>query len=162
MNLSIILFLIGILGFILNRKNIILLIISIDFMLLAVALVVLISSFGFDDNIGQTFGDFFTKLFNPQVHWGNLVQESVWQFPSSCMGLPNKPKRLTKEQKAKFKVNKEHEAIIVGGLLGDLQCSKDKRAINGNAFFKFEQGLIHEPYLIHLFKKFEQFASNIR
>src|SRR5271170_3190501 len=36
MNLSIILFLIGILGFILNRKNIILLIISIEIMLLAV------------------------------------------------------------------------------------------------------------------------------
>jgi len=36
MNLSLFLFLIGILGFILNRKNIILLIISIEIMLLAV------------------------------------------------------------------------------------------------------------------------------
>ena len=36
MNLSIFLFLIGILGFILNRKNIILMIIAIEIMLLAV------------------------------------------------------------------------------------------------------------------------------
>ncbi len=43
MNLSIILFLIGILGFILNRKNIILMIIAIEIMLLAVTLLVLIS-----------------------------------------------------------------------------------------------------------------------
>ncbi len=62
MNLSIILFLIGILGFILNRKNIILLIISIEIMLLAVTLLVLISSFGFDDNIGQTFGVYIIAI----------------------------------------------------------------------------------------------------
>ena len=55
MNLSLALFLIGILGFILNRKNIILMIIAIEIMLLAVTLLILISSFGFDDNIGQTF-----------------------------------------------------------------------------------------------------------
>lgn len=55
MNLSLFLFLIGILGFILNRKNIILMIISIEIMLLSVTLLVLISSFAFDDNLGQTF-----------------------------------------------------------------------------------------------------------
>lgn len=55
MNLSLILFLIGILGFILNRKNIILMIIAIEIMLLAVTLLILISSFAFNDNIGQTF-----------------------------------------------------------------------------------------------------------
>src|SRR6267154_796082 len=43
MNLSILLFLIGILGFILNRKNIILMIIAIEIMLLAVTLLILIS-----------------------------------------------------------------------------------------------------------------------
>lgn len=55
MNLALILFLIGILGFILNRKNIILMIIAIEIMLLAVTLLMLISSFSFDDNVGQTF-----------------------------------------------------------------------------------------------------------
>jgi NADH-ubiquinone oxidoreductase chain 4L len=55
MNFTLILFLIGILGFILNRKNIILMIFCIEIMLLAVTLLILISSFNFDDNVGQTF-----------------------------------------------------------------------------------------------------------
>ena len=62
MNLSIMLFLIGILGFILNRKNIILMIIAIEIMLLAVTLLVLISSYGFDDNIGQTFSIYIISI----------------------------------------------------------------------------------------------------
>lgn len=53
MNLSIILFIIGILGFVLNRKNIILMIISIELMLLAVTLIFLVSSYQFDDILGQ-------------------------------------------------------------------------------------------------------------
>jgi NADH-ubiquinone oxidoreductase chain 4L len=62
MNLALLLFLIGILGFILNRKNIILMIISIEIMLLAVTLLVLISSFSFDDGIGQTFSVFIISI----------------------------------------------------------------------------------------------------
>ena len=62
MNLSIILFLIGILRFILNRKNIILLIISIEIMLLAVTLLVLISSYSFDDSVGQTFSIYILSI----------------------------------------------------------------------------------------------------
>jgi NADH-ubiquinone oxidoreductase chain 4L len=56
MNLSLILFLIGILGFVLNRKNIILMLISIEIMLLAITLLILVSSLSFDDIVGQTFG----------------------------------------------------------------------------------------------------------
>jgi NADH-ubiquinone oxidoreductase chain 4L len=55
MNLSIILFLIGILGFVLNRKNIILMLISIEVMLLAITFLILVSSQGYDDIIGQTY-----------------------------------------------------------------------------------------------------------
>lgn len=62
MNLALILFLIGTLGFILNRKNIILMIIAIEIMLLAVTLLILISSFSFDDNIGQTFSIYIISI----------------------------------------------------------------------------------------------------
>jgi len=62
MNLSLLLFLIGILGFILNRKNIILMIISIEIMLLAVTLLVLISSYNFNDSIGQTFSVYIISI----------------------------------------------------------------------------------------------------
>ena len=55
MNLSLILFLIGILGFVLNGKNIILMLISLEIMLLALTFLILISSLSFDDILGQTY-----------------------------------------------------------------------------------------------------------
>lgn len=62
MNLSLVLFLIGILGFVLNRKNIILMLISIEIMLLAVTLLVIISSFSFDDIMGQTYSVYIIAI----------------------------------------------------------------------------------------------------
>lgn len=62
MTLSLVLFLIGILGFILNRKNIILIIISIEIILLAVTLLVLISSYRFDDIMGQTYAVYIISI----------------------------------------------------------------------------------------------------
>jgi NADH-ubiquinone oxidoreductase chain 4L len=62
MNLSIVLFLIGILGFVLNRKNIILMLISIEIMLLAITLLILLSSFSFDDIVGQLFSVYIISI----------------------------------------------------------------------------------------------------
>jgi NADH-ubiquinone oxidoreductase chain 4L len=55
MNLTLVLFLIGILGFVFNRKNIILMLISIEIMLLSITFLILLSSLSFDDILGQTF-----------------------------------------------------------------------------------------------------------
>lgn len=55
MSLSLILFIIGILGFVLNKKNIILMLISIEIMLLSITFLILISSLNFDDIIGQIY-----------------------------------------------------------------------------------------------------------
>ena len=55
MRFSLILFLIGILGFVLNKKNIILMLISIEIMLLAITFLILLSSITLDDILGQTF-----------------------------------------------------------------------------------------------------------
>lgn len=55
MRFSLVLFLIGILGFVLNRKNIILMLIAIEIMLLSITLLMLVSSLSFDDILGQTF-----------------------------------------------------------------------------------------------------------
>ena len=54
MEFSLILFLIGILGFVLNKKNIILMLISIEIMLLSITFLILLSSLNFDDILGQT------------------------------------------------------------------------------------------------------------
>ena len=62
MNLSLILFTIGILGFVLNRKNILLMMISIEILLLAVTILVLASSMNFDDILGQTYGIYIILL----------------------------------------------------------------------------------------------------
>ena len=54
-NLALMIFLIGILGFVLNRKNIILMLISLELMLLGITLIILISSLNYDDILGQTY-----------------------------------------------------------------------------------------------------------
>jgi len=55
MNLALTLFLIGVLGFVLNRKNIILMLISIEIMLLSITFLILINSLAFEDIIGQVY-----------------------------------------------------------------------------------------------------------
>ena len=62
MNLSLILFLIGILGFVLNRKNIILMLISIEIMLLAITFLILIASLNFDDILGQIYATYIISI----------------------------------------------------------------------------------------------------
>ena len=62
MDLSIILFLVGIIGFVLNRKNIILILISIEIMLLAVTFLILVSSLSFDDILGQIFAIYILSI----------------------------------------------------------------------------------------------------
>ena len=62
MNLSLILFLIGILGFVLNRRNIILMLISIEIMLLAITFLILLGSLSFDDIIGQTYAIYIISI----------------------------------------------------------------------------------------------------
>jgi NADH-ubiquinone oxidoreductase chain 4L len=62
MYLALIIFLIGILGFVLNRKNIIMMLISIEIMLLAITLMILISSLGFEDIIGQIYAIYIITI----------------------------------------------------------------------------------------------------
>nr|YP_009257387.1 NADH dehydrogenase subunit 4L [Zasmidium cellare]ANG44810.1 NADH dehydrogenase subunit 4L [Zasmidium cellare] len=62
MILSLTLFLIGILGFVLNRKNIILMLISIEIMLLAITFLILISSLNFDDILGQVYAIYIIAI----------------------------------------------------------------------------------------------------
>lgn len=62
MTLALVLFLVGILGFVLNRKNILLMLISIEMMLLAVTLLVIICSFCFDDIVGQIYSVYIIAI----------------------------------------------------------------------------------------------------
>jgi NADH-ubiquinone oxidoreductase chain 4L len=80
MNLSLLLFLIGILGFILNRKNIILMIIAIEIMLLAITLLILINSFGFDDNVGQTLSIYIISIAGAESVIGLSILVSYYRL----------------------------------------------------------------------------------
>ena len=55
MDLALILFVIGTLGFIFNRKNLILMIISIEIILLAVSLLTLLFSWEFNDILAEVY-----------------------------------------------------------------------------------------------------------
>ena len=61
-NTLIFLFLIGILGFVFNRRNIILMLISIEIMLLSITLLILVSSLIYDDIVGQTFAIYIITI----------------------------------------------------------------------------------------------------
>jgi|UniRef100_UPI003C7C5E7C NADH-ubiquinone oxidoreductase chain 4L len=62
MYFPILLFFVGIAGFVLNRKNIILMLISIEIMLVSATFLILISSLSFDDILGQTFAIYIITI----------------------------------------------------------------------------------------------------
>src|SRR3984957_11862583 len=82
MNLSLILFLIGILGFVLNRKNIILMLISIEIMLLAITFLILISSFSFTHHAS------FPKTPRPGRNPANPAFQTLLWAPLLSTPLP--------------------------------------------------------------------------
>jgi NADH-ubiquinone oxidoreductase chain 4L len=91
MNLSLILFLIGILGFVLNRKNIILMLISIEIMLLAITFLILISSLSFDDILGQTYSIYIIAIAGAESAIGLGILVAFYRLSSSlissCLSL---------------------------------------------------------------------------
>jgi len=82
MNFSIFLFLIGILGFVLNRKNIILMLISIEIMLLSITFLILISSLSFDDILGQTFAIYIITIAGAESAIGLGILVAFYRFSS--------------------------------------------------------------------------------
>ena len=94
MNLSLILFTIGILGFVLNRKNIILMLISIEIMLLAITFLVLVSSLSFDDILGQTYAIYIISIAGAESAIGLGILVAFYRLNSSlmftCLSCKNK------------------------------------------------------------------------
>lgn len=82
MNLSLILFLIGILGFVLNRKNIILMLISLEIMLLSITFLILVSSLSFDDILGQTYAIYIITIAGAESAIGLGILVAFYRFTS--------------------------------------------------------------------------------
>ena len=83
MNLSLILFIIGIIGFVLNRKNIILMLISIEIMLLAITLLILISSLAFDDILGQIYAIYIIAIAGAESAIGLAILVAFYRLRGS-------------------------------------------------------------------------------
>lgn len=91
----------------------------------------------------------------------------VGDFFSSFLLLsslpPVKPKqegkrgKLTKAEQSGFTLSAEKKEILVGLLLGDAYAQKPKGCVN--TIFRFEQGLIHKDYLVHLYEIFKDYCS---
>lgn len=97
MTLSIVLFLLGILGFVLNRKNIILMLISIEIMLLAVTVLVIVSSFSFDDIVGQTYSIYIIAIAGAESAIGLGILVAFYRLLGdfSAHSLKERDKSLT-------------------------------------------------------------------
>lgn len=62
--------------------------------------------------------------------------------------------RLTNAEQLRFTLPAEKKDILVGLLLGDLSCSKQKV----NTRLKFAQGVVHKEYLSYLYDLFQSYC----
>ena len=83
MNLALILFLIGILGFVLNKKNVILMLISIEIMLLAITYLILVVSLSYDDILGQTYGIYIIAVAGAESAIGLGILVAFYRLKGS-------------------------------------------------------------------------------
>lgn len=82
MSLTLVLFLIGILGFVFNRKNIILMLISIEIMLLSITFLILVSSINLDDIIGQTYAIYIIVVAGAESALGLAILVAFYRLSS--------------------------------------------------------------------------------
>ena len=83
MSLTLVLFLIGVLGFVFNRKNIILMLISIEIMLLSITFLILISSLNYDDIIGQMYAIYIISIAGAESAIGLGILVSYYRLRGS-------------------------------------------------------------------------------
>jgi len=94
-----------------------------------------------------------------------IILSFILQFPIEglllCSLVPikpgdDKPRWLSKEEKAKFTLSSELKDILIGLCLGDLYIYKQRL----NVSLMFRQGIVHEDYLLHLFELFKNFGPS--
>lgn len=83
MSLTLLLFLIGILGFVFNRKNLILMLISIEIMLLSITFLILVSSVNIDDIIGQTYAIYIIVVAGAESAIGLAILVAFYRLRGS-------------------------------------------------------------------------------
>jgi hypothetical protein len=90
-------------------------------------------------------GDFFSSL------------PLLSSLPPVKPNQEGKRRKLTKAEQLEFSLSAEKKDILVGLLLGDGFSQKPKGCVN--TIFRFEQGLVHKDYLVHLYEIFKDYCS---
>ena len=126
MNLSLILFLIGILGFVLNRKNIILMLISIEIMLLAITFLILVSSASFDDILGQTYAIYIISIAGAESAIGLGILVAFYRLNSSLISTCVHNNNITNTKN----VNKRKKIFFFVSLKGKTKSYSTMAKIN--------------------------------
>jgi NADH-ubiquinone oxidoreductase chain 4L len=80
MGMSLWLLLIGILGFVLNRKNILLMLISLEVVLLSLTLLIVLGSMNFDDIVGQIFGVYIISVAGAESAIGLAILVAYYRL----------------------------------------------------------------------------------
>jgi len=80
MIITLVLFFIGILGFIFNRKNMILMLISIEIMLLSIVILILMTSIAIDDIIGQVCGIYVITIAGAESAIGLAILVAFYRL----------------------------------------------------------------------------------
>jgi NADH-ubiquinone oxidoreductase chain 4L len=88
---SLILYLIGLMGFIVNRKNLVLMLLCLELMLLAVALLLLLSSFTYSDILAQGFGIYVIAVAAAESAIGLAIIVAFYRLRGSiAIGNPKR------------------------------------------------------------------------
>lgn len=80
MNLALILFGLGVIGFIFNRSNLILMIISIEIILLAVSVMTLLFSWQFNDILAEVFGLYIVAVAGAESAIGLAIMIAYFKI----------------------------------------------------------------------------------
>lgn len=72
------------------------------------------------------------------------------------LSRPYSSKRLTNAERDLFSISSDFHEILIGSMLGDLNISRQFT----NARLNFEQGLINEAYMIHLYDLFKDYCGS--
>lgn len=83
MNFALIIFIIAILGFIFNKKNIILMLISIEMMLLAVTIIIIFGSNIHDDIAGQLYSIYIISIAGVESSIGLSILLAFYRLRGS-------------------------------------------------------------------------------
>ena len=85
MNLALTIFIIGILGFILNRKNIILLLITIEMILLSITFLIISDSFIYDDLLCQVFALYIISIAGAESAIGLAILVAYYKLHKNLL-----------------------------------------------------------------------------